>query len=186
MAGAVSSRGEADRTGRGEAATVNTTFTYHEEAAAAVGATPPEVFAFVDDHRRLSAHMESSSLMMAGSSLRVETDDRRGQAVGSHIRLSGRVLGLRLALDEVVTDYEPPLRKAWQTVGEPRLLLIGGYRMGFDIDGTGPGGRVRIWIDYDLPASGAAARWLGRLLGRFYAKWCTEQMLRACREAFGA
>jgi hypothetical protein len=164
---------------------MSTPFPNHEEAVADVGAPPPQVFAFLDDHRRLSAHMESSSLMMAGSTMRVETDERHGQAVGSHIRLAGRVLGIRLSLDEVVTDYEPPRRKAWQTVGEPRLLVIGSYRMGFDIDGAGPGGRVRIWIDCDLPASGIG-RWFGRPLGRFYAKWCTEQMLRGCREAFGA
>lgn len=185
MAGAVNTRGEADRTGLDEVAAVSTPFAHHAEAAADVGAAPPEVFAFLDDHRRLSAHMESSSLMMAGSSLRVETDDRHGQAVGSHIRLAGRVLGLRLSLDEVVTDYEPPWRKAWQTVGEPRLLVIGSYRMGFDVRGTSGRGHVRIWIDYDLPPRGVA-RWLGRLLGRAYARWCTEQMLRGCRQAFGA
>jgi len=185
MAGAVNARGKADRRGRGEVAKVSTTFAHHEEAAADVGAAPTQVFAFLDDHRRVSAHMESSSLMMAGSSMRVETDERRGQAVGSHIRLAGRVLGLRLSLDEVVTDYEPPSRRAWQKVGEPRLLVIGGYRMGFDVREARGGGRVRIWIDYDLPPRGIA-RWLGRLLGRVYAKWCTGQMLRGCRERFAA
>lgn len=185
MAGTLKSRGEADRSGGGEVARPSTPFARHEEAAAVVGATPPEVFAFLDDHRRLSAHMRSSSPMMAGSSMRVETDERRGQAVGSHIRLAGRVLGLRLSLDEVVTDYEPPSRKVWQTVGEPRLLVIGGYRMGFDIVAADRSSSVRMWIDYDLPR-GAPARWLGRLLGRAYARWCTEQMLRGCRQAFGA
>ena len=164
---------------------MTTPFPRHEEAVADVGAPPPRVFAFLDDHRRLSAHMESSSPMMIGSSMRIETDERRGQAVGSHIRLAGRVLGLRLSLDEVVTDYEPPRRKAWQTVGEPRLLVIGGYRMGFDVHAAGRGSGVRMWIDYDLPPRDPG-RWLGRLFGRAYAKWCTEQMLRGCREAFGA
>jgi hypothetical protein len=158
-------------------------FTYHEETRAEVNAPPVQVFAFLDNHQNLSAHMEKSSLMMAGSSMRIETDEHRGQEVGSHIRLSGRVLGFPLSLDEVVTEHEPPRRKAWQTVGEPRLLVIGGYRMGFDVDAAGRGSGVRMWIDYELPRS-AAGRWLGRLFGRAYASWCTDQMLRGCRQRF--
>ena len=160
-------------------------FTCHEETWAEVNAPPVQVFAFLDDHRHLSAHMEKSSLMMAGSSMRLETDERHGQVVGSHIRLTGRVLGIALSLDEVVTEHEPPRRKAWQTVGEPRLLVIGGYRMGFDIHAAGRGSGVRMWIDYDLPRS-AIGRWLARRFGRAYAKWCTDQMLRGCRQRFPA
>lgn len=158
---------------------------FHEETSAEVGAPPEQVFAFLDDHRNLSGHMEKSSLMMAGSSMRIETDERHGQVVGSHIRLDGRVLGIALSLDEVVTEHDPPRRKAWQTVGEPRLLVIGGYRMGFDVHAASRGSGVRMWIDYDLPRS-APGRWLGRLFGRAYARWCTEQMLRGCRQRFPA
>jgi hypothetical protein len=158
-------------------------FAFHEQASGPVDATAAQVFAHLDDHRRLSSHMESSSPMMLGSSLRIEIDGRDGRAVGSVIRLHGRVLGMRLALEEAITEYQPPHRKAWQTRGEPRLLVIGGYRMGFDVEPVHPGCRVRIWIDYDLPKAGLG-RWLGALLGRFYARWCTQQMLRDCQRAF--
>lgn len=152
-------------------------FPLHEEASADVAATASQVFAQLDDHRNLSGHMEASSPMMAGSSMRIETDAQGGRAVGSHIRLAGRVLGMTLSVDEAVTEHDPPRRKAWQTLGEPRLLVIGGYRMGFDVLPLVQGSRVRLWIDYALPQHGVG-RWLGRLLGGVYARWCTRQMLR--------
>jgi Polyketide cyclase / dehydrase and lipid transport len=150
----------------------------HEQATIDVAMAPGETFARLDDHRRLAAHMTSPSPVMAGSTLRLETDDRNGQAVGSRIRLSGRVLGIALAVEETVTDYEPPRRKVWQTVGAPRLVVIGAYRMGFDVQPHAGGSQVTLWIDYALPQRGVA-RWLGRLFGRFYARWCTTRMLDA-------
>jgi hypothetical protein len=164
-------------------AVVKADFPFHEHAVGAVDAVPARVFAHLDDHRRLSSHMESSSPMMLGSSMHIEIDGRHGQAVGSMIRLHGRVLGLRLALEERVIEYQPPRHKAWQTLGQPRLLVIGSYRMGFDVEPAGPRSRVRIWIDYRLPPVGIG-RLLGPLLGRFYARWCTQQMLRDCQRAF--
>lgn len=145
---------------------------------------PAVLFAHLDDHRRLSAHMERSSLMTAGASMRIDTDERHGQAVGSVIRLSGRVLGVRLAVDEVVTEREPPHRKAWQTVGEPKLLVVGAYRMGFTIDPVADGSRLVVFIDYELPARGVG-RWLGALLGRSYAAWCTRRTAEDAHAAFG-
>ena len=147
-----------------------------EQATVDVAVAPREAFARLNDHRRLSAHMASVSPMMAGSSMRLETDERHGQAIGSRIRLSGRVLGIALSVEEAITVYEPPWHKAWQTLGEPRLLVIGPYRMGFDVLPLGSGSRVTLWIDYGWPRRGVE-RWLGRLFGRFYARWCTTQML---------
>lgn len=103
-------------------------------------------------------------------------DSGRAQVVGSVIRVHGRVLGIRLSLVEVVIEREPPLRKAWETIGEPRLLVIGSYRMGFSLE-RGLCTRARVWIDYDRP-SGIVARGLARLFGGLYARWCVQRMLR--------
>ena len=156
---------------------------YHRERSQFVAAMPSQVFAFVDDHSRLSAHMEKSSWMMGGGRMSIETDDAKGQAVGSHIRMGGRVFGLRILLDEVVIRRDPPHHKVWETVGVPKLLVVGPYRMGFDIRPSKGGSDVRVFIDYDLP-SGLFTRWLGRLFGDWYAKWCVDQMLNGAVEAF--
>lgn len=132
------------------------------------------VFEALDDHERLSAHMTQSSVMMAGSSMVFTFDEHRGQSVGSKIRMSGNVLGFDLQVDEVVTERDPPRSKVWETVGEPRLLVIGPYRMGFSVDEKGSGSRVTAFIEYDDPSGGW--RWVGRWLGPVYARWCTVIM----------
>ena len=63
----------------------------HLESSAFIDASQEDVFAFVNDHARFSSHMNESTWMMGGGRLCVELDEAKGQAVGSHIRLSGRV-----------------------------------------------------------------------------------------------
>jgi hypothetical protein len=155
----------------------------HLESSAFIDASPEDVFALVDDHSRFSSHMSESSLMMGGSRMSVELDEAKGRAVGSHIRLNGRVFGIRLYLDEVVTRREPPTNKVWETVGAPRLLVIGKYSMGVHITPEGGGSRLRVFIDYQLP-DGWVTYWLGWLFGRFYAGWCVRQMLSGVQRSF--
>lgn len=167
----------------GSAPAADPVYRHHHEAIADLPAAADDVFAFLDDPQRLAAHMASRSPMMAGAAMKVELDAQRGQAVGSRIRLAGRVLGVSLSVDEAITERVPPQRKVWQTLGEPRLLVIGRYRMGFDLQPLAGSTRVRLWIDHDPPSRGPAHT-LGRLLGGWYARWCVDQMLRGCRERF--
>ena len=155
----------------------------HLEESVHIEAPPERVFACADDHRQLASHMNRRSWMIGNQPMETLLDAERGQAVGSHIRMSGKFLGVRLELDEVVTERQAPHRKKWETVGVPRLIVIGPYQMGFTIDPEGTGSRLRVFIHYDLPARGA---WLGRLFGGFYARWCVWQMLRGVSDAFVA
>jgi hypothetical protein len=148
----------------------------HHSSEVDVSLVPAVLFAALDDHKRLASHMEKPSLMTAGASMRITTDARHGQAVGSVISMSGQVLGLRLALDEIVIEREPPFKKVWATRGQPRLLVIDGYRMGFTISPRQGGSHLVVFIDYGLPRHGFA-RWLGRLFGKAYAGWCTRRMV---------
>ena len=154
----------------------------HKEGSVLIAASPEIVFAYVDDHSHLSSHMSESSWMMGGGGMGVELDAAKGQAVGSHIRLSGNVFGIRLFLDEVVTRRNPRREKVWETVGPPRLLVIGSYSMGLELKRENSNSRLRVFIDYDLP-TGRAAWWLGRLFGGTYATWCVDQMLEGPSEA---
>ncbi|CAN5599034.1 SRPBCC family protein [soil metagenome] len=142
-----------------------------------IAAPATAVFARLDDQTRLGAHMERPSPMMGGGRMTFEFDGRRGQAIGSHIKMGGSAFGISLYVDEVVTEREPPRRKAWETVGHPRLLVVGAYRMGFDITPVAGGSDLRVWIAYNLPP-GLLGRWLGPFLAPFYAKWCVGQMAR--------
>ena len=160
-------------------------FARHEEFRGAVKATPAAAFERLDDPTRLASHMSKRSWKMGWGKMDFTFDEGRGKAVGSHIRLSGRILGITLSLDEIVTDRRPPERKTWETRGEPRLLVIGPYRMGFEVEPAAHGAGLRVTIDYDLPTHGIG-RVLGRLFGRWYAQWCTRQMVRDAQRALAA
>lgn len=148
---------------------------HHREARALVAAPPRAVFERLDDQTRLAEHMGRPSAMMGGGRMTYEFDALRGQAVGSHIRMGGEAFGLRLFVDEVVTLRDPPRRKVWRTTGEPRLIIMGAYEMGFEIDESAHGCDLRVWIDYALPARGWARRAPG--LAALYARWCVRRMV---------
>ena len=157
-------------------------FPFHYESRAALSAPIDDVFAFLDDFRKLSAHMERSSGMMLGSKMAISTDREEGRAVGSHVAMRGTVIGIPLALEEVVVQREPPRRKVWETIAA-NLLVIGDYRLGFELESAGSTCAVRVFIDYDLPA-GTLTRWLGKLFAKAYARWCTQQMARDAARRF--
>jgi hypothetical protein len=153
------------------------TVSRHFESAGFVTASPDAVFSYVDDHERLSSHMTRSSWMMGGGRMEVKLDAGRGRRLGSRIQMSGRAFGMELSLEELVSEYAPPRHKAWQTVGQPRLLIIGEYRMGFDISPQNGGSNLRVFIDYELPGS-RRGRWLIAKLAAWYAAWCTQRMVK--------
>ena len=153
------------------------TMSRHFESVGFIPATPAAVFNYVDDHERLSSHMTRSSWMMGGGRMDVQLDAGHGRRLGSRIRMSGRAFGLELSLEEVVSEYGPPRHKTWETVGEPRLLIIGQYRMGFDISPQNGGSNLRVFIDYELPHS-PRGRWLVGKLAGWYAAWCTHRMVK--------
>ena len=154
----------------------------HYEEIVTVDASAEDVFSFADDFTRLSSHMSQSSGMMMGGRMKISFDDGNGQTIGSHVRMTGRMMGFDLFLEEVVTERVPPRHKTWETVGNPKLLVIGNYRLGFDIASKDNSSDLRVFIDYDLPSS-PKLRWLGNLLGSIYAKWCVGQMAKSASNA---
>jgi hypothetical protein len=158
-------------------------YSEHAEYTVVIPVTAEKVFTWLDDPTRLSQHMSKRSWKMGWRKMDTVLDERRGRAVGSHIVFSGRAFGIRLYLDELVMEHEPPYRKSWETVGEPRLLVIGPYRMGFELLSAGTDTRLRVLIDYELPKKGTS-RWLGQLFGQSYARWCVQQMAEDAKHAF--
>ena len=158
-------------------------FTFHYETHAVLRTSVQAAFEHLDDFRKLSAHMERPSAMMLGSRMQIFMDDGGGRAVGSRVTMTGRVMGLSLSLEEVVVERNPPLRKAWETVNA-RLLVIGQYRLGFELEPRGGACGLRVFIDYDWPRS-SLARLAARLLAKNYARWCTQRMIDDAAQHFG-
>lgn len=156
----------------------------HKKADARVAASPEELFAYLDDQARLGAHMEKRSMMMMGGRMTYSLDEAEGRAIGSVIRMGGGFLGIRLDIEEIVTERKPPYLKVWETMGHPRLLIMDGYRMGFNVTAADAGCELRVFIDYGPPA-GLLGRFLCALFGGVYARWCVSRMAADATRHFG-
>ena len=146
-----------------------------DEAIVEVHATPEELFDYLDDQTRLASHMTNSSKMMIGGRMTYKFDEANGRAVGSVIKLGGKILGLELHVEEVITEHQRPTRKAWETRGQPRILIMGAYRMGFEITPSGNQSNLSVNIRYERPLS-LTGRLLSPILARMYARWCVTSM----------
>ncbi|MET4686236.1 SRPBCC family protein [Sinorhizobium fredii] len=161
------------------------TYAHSAQAIVDVAASPEALFDYLDDQVRVGSHMQKPSMMMLGGRMSYEFDDAQGRAVGSVIRMQGNILGLVLSVEEVVIERRPPRRKAWETRGDPNLLVIGAYRMGFEISASGETSRLRVFINYDYPAT-FAGKFLGSLCAPMYARWCVNRMAKDAADAFEA
>ena len=158
-------------------------FPFHHESSGPANASVEQVFAFLDDPKALAAHMGESSMMMLGSHMSIDVDADGGRVIGSKIRMHGRMLGIRLSLEEVVTKRQVPAVKVWETIGTPALLVISHYRMGFELTRNGTSSLLRVFIDYSLPIKPPGS-WFGYWLGAVYARWCTRQMVMGATRHF--
>jgi hypothetical protein len=157
---------------------------YHFERSANVGAPCDVVFDYLDDFAHFGEHMMRSSWMMAGSSMRYEFDEARGRTVGARIWLRGAFLGAPLEIEQQVTERVPPLSKSWQTTGQPRMLILKAYRMGFALSSKAGRCALRVYIDYAKPERGLG-RWLGQVVAAPYARWCVRNALEGALRRFG-
>jgi hypothetical protein len=159
-------------------------YCYADETRVLVEADAATLFAHLDDPRQLGAHMTRRSPMMAGGRMDYVLDERGGRGVGAVIGMHGRALGWHLAVEEVVDTYEPGFCKVWHTVGQPRLLVIGSYRMGFDELALGALTELRTFIQWS-PVRGWYAP-LVTWLGARYARWCIASLARDAQSRFQA
>lgn len=162
--------------------TCNRIFARTYELSTEILASQQAVFDHLDDHERLAVHMTQSSAMMAGAHFSFTLDSAKGRAVGSRIVMTGTLLGLDMYVAEAVIERTPPSRKVWETEPNPRLLVIGNYRMGFEVTPDSVGALLRIFIEYDLPGIRLAK--ILAPLAYFYARWCVGCMIADARQHF--
>ena len=134
---------------------------HHEEVTVDVAASPERLFEYLDDPTRLGGHMTKPSGMMLGGSMSYEVDERGGREVGSVIRMTGAILGLRLG---VRRDRDRAHSASTQGVGDAR---------------TAADDRDRL-----LSQSGLL-RHLSLPLAKAYARWCVQRMADDVPEHFG-
>lgn len=164
---------------------VNRKYNKHYEEHIVVNADADVLFRFADNHHNFSSHMNKSQWWMGGGRFETKIDEGKGQKVGSHIQMAGKILGIKMFLDEVIIKREPPFRKSWETVGNLNLLVIGNYELGFKITPENNNSKLKVYIDYELPRS-LRTHWLGILFGGMYAKMCVQQMTNGVKNHFNS
>lgn len=152
----------------------------HYKDSTFILAPAQDVFAYVDDHVNYYSHVIKFARMVGGR-MDLQMDEGRGQVVGSHIRLFGKVFGKSLSLEEVVTRREPPHIKSWETIGIPKFLIVGQYQYNVQIESQSNGSMLRVSFDYDPPKQSG---WLRRQVGSVYAKLCAKEMTKVTRNYF--
>lgn len=135
-----------------------------------------KVFAFLDDLSKTGMHMSERSMMMMGSKLELERLPGPEKGEGATFRWSGKVLGLPVNFTETVTRWKKNEEKVWETVGEPRMIILGWYRMRLTTEPKKSGTSVLLEIQYE-PPKGFFYKLLSAFLARQYAGWCLNQML---------
>lgn len=150
----------------------------HYEDSIFIPAPAQDVFNYVDDHSKYYSHVTKFA-QVAGGCMDLQMDEGHGQSVGSHIRLSGKVLGKSLSPEEVITKREPPHRKTWETVGIPKFLIVGQYNV--QIEPQGNGSVLRVTFYSDPPKESGALR---RLFSKAYTKLCAREMIGVTRDYF--
>ncbi|WP_426129138.1 hypothetical protein [Pararhizobium sp. PWRC1-1] len=96
-------------------------YAHSAQADVEVATSAERLFDYMDDQASPGTHMERSSAMMVWGSMAYDFDEACGRSVGSVIKMTGKVAGLNLHVEEVVIQRQAPFLKAWETVVEPRL-----------------------------------------------------------------
>lgn len=156
------------------------TYKNHFIESTIIQAPPEEVFKYIDDHEKYYSHVMSFSKILGGN-MNLEMDEQRGQAVGSRIRLAGKVFGKSLELEEVITKRQPPNTKVWETIGTPQFLIVGQYMYSVQIEPHNEGSTLTITFDSNPPLGSSLIR---RLFSDFYSKQCAREMVKFVRTQF--
>jgi hypothetical protein len=141
-----------------------------------IHSTPEKVFAQLDDFSKTGMHMSQSSMMMAGSKLKLEQLSTNSIGVGAKYRWYGKMIGMTIDFSEKVTKWQPPVLKEWETIGEAKIIIMSWYRMWFEITPSENGTIAKLSVSY-LPPK----HWFYKILSFFFAKWycnwCLNNML---------
>ncbi len=149
-----------------------------------IEAPAQQVFAFMDDVKNVGFHMSGrSSMAMMGSRLDIAVLSPQSTGVGATYRMWGKMMGLTIDFSETVTKYTAGHEKVWETIGEPKLLIMSSYVMRVIVDPlSSSSSRLTISLTYAPPRS-LFWRSVGALLGGWYGRWCLRNM---CQDAKAA
>lgn len=142
-----------------------------------IHSTLEKVFQQMDDFSKTGMHMSESSMMMMGSKLKLEQLSSQSTGVGAKYRWYGTMMGMTIDLSEMVTKWQPPQSKEWETVGDAQIIIMSWYRMRFEINTAKDATVVKLSISY-LPPKQWYYKILSFFFATWYCNWCLNNMLQ--------
>lgn len=130
----------------------------------------------MDNLSNTGMHMMKSSVMMMGSKLVLEQLSSNSTGIAAKYHWYGKMLGMTMDFNEIVTKWQPPSLKEWETVGEAKIIIMSWYRMRFDITPSEKGAIAILSISY-LPPKEWYYKVLSFLFANWYCNWCLKNML---------
>ncbi len=146
-----------------------------------INATPQSVFEFMDDVRNSGMHMSKDSKAMMGTHLELQLLSKNFSGPETSYRYIGKVMGMTIDFTVVVTRWIQNMEKIWETIGHPKVIVIGWFRMFLKLTPKNGNTSVELGISYEKPKS-----FFGKILcfffGSWYAKWCLKNMLNDAKK----
>ena len=147
-----------------------------------IHSTPEKVFQQMDDFSKTGMHMSESSMMMMGSKLKLEQLSPNPTGVAAKYRWYGKMMGMIVDFSEIVTEWQPPKLKEWETVDEAKIIIMSWYRMWFEIAPAENGTLANISISY-LPPKEWYYKILSFFFANWYCNWCLNNMLNDTKKS---
>src|SRR5215212_2442783 len=113
-----------------------------------IHSSPERVFAYMDNLANTGMHMTDSSAMMMGSKLQLQQLTENATGLNSKFRWSGKMMGFAMDFTVVVTKWIKDKEKAWETIGEAKMIILKWYQMRFIISPAGTDTKAELSIAY--------------------------------------
>ena len=130
----------------------------------------------MDDFSKTGIHMSERSMMMMGSKLKLKQLSTNAAGAGANYRWYGKMIGMAIDFNQIVTKWHPPKLKEWETIGEAKIIIMSWYRMWFEITPANNGTNTKISISY-LPPKELFYKILSFFFANWYCNWCLNNML---------
>lgn len=141
-----------------------------------IKSTPEIVFWQMDDFSKTGMHMSKSSMMIMGSKFQLDQLSNNSSGFGARYRWYGKMAGLPIDFSELVTKWQPPLLKEWETIGDAKIIIMSWYRMWFELSPLENSTIAKLSISY-LPPKQWFYKFLSFLFANMYCNWCLKNML---------
>src|SRR5689334_281254 len=138
-----------------------------------IHSAPEKVFIYMDNLGNTGMHMMESSAMMMGSKLQLEQLSKNRTGLDSKFRWYGKMMGLKMDFTVVVTKWIKSREKVWETVGKPKMIILGWYQMHLLLSSLGGGTLAELSISYTYPQH-VFGKILAFFFSRWYGNWCLK------------